>query len=131
MESKREEVLTMLKSKILATLKWSASYVGKSDMTAGNEYIIRLKRNNFSCATKYHTNINDTLCIDDIMYCLLSDSNAYEFSRDEHEFMREFGYKSLNEAIKAYNACRKTYMQLRELFTQAELNALNAELANH
>ena len=121
----------MRKEKILSSLKWSASLVGKSHMTAGNEYNIRLSRNGFACVVKYHTNINDTLCLDDIMYCLILDSDCYEFSKDEYDFARSYGYEDIHEAKRLYKACKTTYMRLRELFTEAEINALRTALADN
>lgn len=120
----------MLKSKILSTLKWGAICEGKSHMTAGNEYEIRMRRNKFTCYFKYHTNINDTLSLDEIMYCLILDSDCYEFARDEYEFAREYGYDDLAEARRIYKACNATYNKLRKLFSEAEINALRSELAD-
>lgn len=117
----------MLK-RILKTLKFEAVRVGDSKMTRGGEYDITLKRKGFKFITKYHANIYDNVNIEDVLYCLILDSDCWESSENVHDFARSYGYEDYDKACKAYHDCKTTYMRLREIFTESEINALRAEL---
>ena len=70
-----------------------------------------------------------------IIYCILSDADCYNYSRDFRDFCNEFGYeeykedrygnyKENTEAKKAFNACKKSYEAINRLFTGEQLEQL-------
>lgn len=70
-----------LKQQLYDGIQIKATLVGKSQMTSGNEYKIRLEHNGKFALLPYHTNINDIVDKQDIVECLLLDSEAYEIVR--------------------------------------------------
>ena len=112
---------------LLSRIKFSRSYVRKSSMTSGNEYNIFISYNGHWAWFTFHDNHENKSTLRDWLYCLVLDMNAYEFSRDEWEFAREYGYsyEDMSKARKAYRACEKTAEKLHRLFTEAELDILS------
>ena len=94
----------------------------------------------------------------DALNSILLDANAYEQSRDEKEFLNEFGYDefdlynyyqngytfadmygfaadkdvdTLKAGLKAYKECERTYNALNRIFTSEELDELHEEFAEY
>ena len=64
----------------------------------------------YQCNPKYNR-INK----DDLLYSIISDAMAYEYSDDDIDtFANEYGYESVKECLKAFNACKKIYNNLVE-----------------
>ena len=110
---------------LLSRIKFSRSYVRKSKMTSGNEYKIFISYNGHWAWFTFHDNFENKSTLKDWLYCLVLDMNSYEFSRDEYEFAREYGYDDMSEARKIYRACEKTAEKLHKLFNDSELEILN------
>ena len=64
----------------------------------------------------------------DCMECLISDMYAYDDSRDMLDFVNEYGYTTETGAKEAWKACKKTSKALHRLFSDEELEQLQAEL---
>lgn len=89
---------------------------------------------------------------------ILLDASDYEQSRDEKEFLNEFGYNvsdlyesykngmgfsmmynyyakkdvdTLKAGLKAYRGCKETYYALNRIFTSEELDELHEEFAEY
>lgn len=63
----------------------------------------------------------------DIIECVISDAQAYEYTQDIDDFAIEFGYEKIKDCINAYGLCKKTYNDLHRLFTKKELEILESE----
>jgi len=60
----------------------------------------------------------------DVLDCLLLDASSFENSRTVGEFCREYGYEDIDKGISAYEACKKTSQDLRNILSSSELDAL-------
>ena len=94
----------------------------------------------------------------DVLNSILLDARCFEQSRDEKEFLDEFGYDefdlyesykrgmgfsmmygccaktdvdNLKAGLKAYKKCERTYNALNRIFTSEELDELNQEFAEY
>ena len=68
----------------------------------------------------------------DVMYCLITDMNAYEsYKNDPKEFCYAFGYENERIGLRAYNACKTNSIKMRYLFDVDELNELQKEFENY
>ena len=67
----------------------------------------------------------------DVMYCLLSDANAYNTCEDIDDFQANFGYEKASELLKAYNGCKEVSEGLKRLFTEEELEELQEEFQDY
>ena len=96
----------------------------------------------YDCVIKYGTNGKpyrfDYQCnpdhelpnIKDVMYSLLSDAMAYDEADNIFDFCDDLGYDCIDnydEAIKIYNACKKTSIALHNMFTDAEIQSIETE----
>ena len=95
---------------------------------------------------------------DDVLNSILLDASTYEQSRDEKDFLNEFGYNefdlytyykngysfaamrgfaadkdvdNLKAGLKAYKECERTYNALNRIFTSNELDELHKEFAEY
>lgn len=91
-------------------------------------YNVRLDYNNKSYFTEYQT--AQEIDKNDIIYCVLSDAQCYEYTRNIDEFMQEFGYNNgkISEGIKAFEGCKKAFEELSKMFTNSEIEKLHEEL---
>ena len=114
-------------------------------------------RFNFFDSVRAYCN-NERLKKDDALYSVLMDSMAYDSCRDEKDFLNEFGYDefdlynyyrdgysisdlyefaakddvlSLDKGLKAYKGCKSASIALHDMFTNDELNELQAEFAEY
>ena len=109
-------------------------------------YYLELKYNNKSYRFSFHDSIynynhNKELNKLDTIYAVLMDSNSYEYARDFSNFCKEFGYDEYVEtqygiienrkARKVYEACKKTYEVLHEIFSDDELDQLRDEFQDY
>jgi hypothetical protein len=68
----------------------------------------------------------------DVMYCLISDMNAYEsYENDPKGFCDAFGYEYDKNGLKVYNGCKTNSLKMRYLFNVDELNKLQEEFENY
>ena len=74
---------------------------------------------------------NEELNFKDVMYCLLSDADAYNSCRDIDDFQANFGYEKASELLKAYNGCKETAEAFNEIFTEEELEELHEEFQDY
>lgn len=117
-----------LKQQLYDGIQIKATLVGKSQMTSGNEYKIRLEHNGKFVVLPYHTNINDIVDKQDIVECLLIESEAYENTMDVTDFADTFGYADYIKAKKAYQGCKKQSERLRKLFDDNEIAILQESI---
>ena len=105
-------------------------YIGSSKMTTGNLYEIYLLHNKTYKSIKFlyndnYINICDPL---NILYCLLSDANAYEETKNFYDFVCMFGYNEnankLEEGKKAFEGCKENYKKLNKLLKKEEQEKL-------
>ena len=77
-----------------------------------------------------------------ILYCTLSDARCYDDTRNFKDFCDEFGYDEWEEnrygdiienkqALRAYNACQRTYEALHRLFTSEQIEQLEEVFQNY
>ena len=152
-----------MKNKIKITIKSSA--VKPSPFAKGNhkEYKLTLSYKGEEFNFTFHDSVynwqnNKKLNKDDALNSILLDADAYAQSRDEKEFLDEFGYDefdlynyykngytfadmhgfaadkdvdTLKAGLKAYKECEKTYNALNRIFTSEELDELHEEFAEY
>ena len=152
-----------MKDKVKITIKSSA--VKPSPFAKGmhKEYKLALSYKggeyNFTFHDSvYHYEKNIKLDKMDAFNRVLLDASAYAQTRDEKEFLNEFGYDELNlyesykrgmgfsmmyecyskkdvdnlrAGLKAYRECEKTYNALNRIFTSSELDELHEEFAEY
>ena len=152
-----------MKEQIKIIIKSSA--VKPSPFTKGmhKEYKLKLSYKGNEYNFIYHDSVynwqnNKKLNKDDAIYSLLMDASAYEQSRDEKEFLNDFGYDefdlynyykegysfsdmygfavdedvdNLRKGLKAYKECEKTYNAFESMFTSDELSQLYTEFENY
>ena len=114
-------------NRLLSMIKFSRTYVRKSPMCSGNEYKIFISYKGHWAWFTFHDNFENKSTLKDWLYCLILDMNAYEFSRDEYDFARNYGYadEDISKARKAYRACEKTAEKLHKIFSEQELDLLS------
>ena len=118
--------------RILNKITYKKTYLHKSTLTSGNAYRITLNYKNNTIWFIYNDNIYNKSTLNDFIYCLLLDSQAYEINKGNvFEFMREFGYNDTHEAKRIYNACEKQSERLHKLFTNEEIQQLNKHFENY
>lgn len=114
---------------MLEQIKTTKTYIGKSNMTSGNEYRVTLTYKGKTIWFNFHDNIYNKSSKNDFIDCLLRDAWGYDDNRDLYEFMENFGYKTMTERVKkAYFGCKKQYERVNKLFTEAEQELLQTEL---
>ena len=152
-----------MKEQIKITIK--SSVVKPSPFTKGNhrEYKLTLSYKGEEFNFTFHDSVYNyekkiKLNKDDALNCVLLDARAYEQSRDEKDFLNEFGYDefdlynyyqngytfadmygfaadkdvdTLKAGLKAYKACEKSYNALNRIFTSEELDELHEEFAEY
>lgn len=117
-------------------VEMSYEYVGKSDMTAGNHYVVTLERNGNSMTCDYHTNIYDELHVSEIIECLLMDRMTMKCMYPNYwtvdHFRWEYGYsedhKSDEELKTIMETIEKNSKDLETLFTEEELETIKNDL---
>ena len=125
------ENLTQTQKTLLSEVNASKTYIGKSDCTSGNAYRVTLTRNGVKVGFIFNDNIYNESDKNDFIYSLLSDSQAYESTRDLADFMNEFGYTDDTQAKKIYDACKKQSERLHKLFTNKEIETLEKIFENY
>ena len=152
-----------MKNKVKITIKESG--VTPSPFTKGmhKEYKLTLSYKGEEFNFTFHDSVYNyekkiKLNKMDALNSILLDANAYEQSRDEKEFLNEFGYDvsdlyedykngmglsmmydcyakkdvdNLRAGLKAYRACEETYNALNRIFTSSELDELHEEFAEY
>ena len=113
---------------IIEKIRTTKSYKGKSEMTSGNAYTVRVYYNGKYCQMVFHDNIYNKSDKNDFIYCLLMDADAYNNSRDLDDFADEFGYENIHECTAAYKACKAQAEKVKRLFTEQEVEELRNEL---
>ena len=113
---------------MLEKIKSTKSYIGKSEMTSGNEYRVTLTYNGKTIWFNFHDNVYNKSNKNDFVYALLSDAQAYEYARDINDFKDEFCYSDYNTAKRVYNGCKKQYERLNKLFSDDEICEIDNEL---
>ena len=146
-------------------IKINESAVTPSPFTKGmhKEYKLTLSYNGEEFNFTFHDSVYSyekkiKLNKMDALNSILLDASAYEQSRDEKDFLNEFGYDefdlyesykrgmgfsmmygfaakkdvdNLKAGLKAYKKCERTYNALNRIFTSAELDELNQEFAEY
>ena len=118
---------------LLDSVKASKTNRGKSKMTAGDKYEIKMSHNDKTIYFVFNDNINNNSDKKDWIYALLVAADAYESTRTSthlYDFCREFGYDYNNkeertEADRVLTACAKNADKLQKIFTSAELKMLH------
>lgn len=125
------EGLTQEQESLLNEIRTTKTYIGKSDCTSGNAYRVTMTRNGVKIGFIFNDNIYNESDKNDFIYSLLSDSQAYESTRDLTDFMNEFGYTDARQAQKVYNACKKQSERLHKLFNTTEIETLEKIFENY
>lgn len=107
--------------------------LGQSAMTSGNAYKITLRYNNKHNITFiYNDNYKNDSGLNDFIYAITMDAEAYANAKSEYDFICEYGYNdgnadSLKKGFDAFKACKKMYYKfiklgiiLNELFEDFE-----------
>lgn len=125
---------------IVPDLKMTVTRNSKIDgrMGCGLGYNVKLQVFNRSYNTVFNNSQVEGRKIpnpEGILYCTLSDARCYDDTRNFKDFCDEFGYDEWGEtrygeicenkqALRAYNACQRTYEALHRLFTSEQIEQL-------
>lgn len=138
--SKNAQGFFKLVSNLCSDLRMSVTRDHSIDgrMKCGDGYRVTFKRNGHSFRTqfnnsRYNSEKGILPDIQDILYCLLSDRDAYEFASDYSDFCSEFGYDEYNDygsrrnkdAVRAFNGCRKIAERINAMFSNEEIDKIN------
>ena len=107
-------------------------------MGCGLGYNVKLQVLNRSYNTVFNNSKASGYDIPDpegIINCILVDARCYDDTRNFKDFCDEFGYDRYSEnrygdirenkqALRAYNACQRTYEALHRLFTSEQIEQL-------
>ena len=152
-----------MKNKVKITI--NESVVKPSPFTKGmhKEYKLTLSYKGEEFNFTFHDSVYSyekkiKLNKDDALNSILLDASAYEQSRNEKDFLNNFGYNvsdlynyykdgytfadmyafaatkdvdTLKAGLKAYKECEKTYNALNRIFTSSELDELHEEFAEY
>ena len=128
--------------KVIPTLQIKYTRKPKADgrMGCGLGYTVTVKGSHGTYTTTYTITYNNSKPAGyetpdkmDILYCVLSDANCYEYTQDLKDFCLEFGYNEpdefgyksrMTDGRKAYNACKRAHKRLNEIFTKTEIEKL-------
>ena len=113
---------------MLEKIRTTKSYKGKSEMTSGNAYTVRVYYNGKYCQMTFHDNYENKSDKNDFVYCLLSDADAYNNTMGLDDFADLFGYYDIKKCVKAYNCCKRQAEKVKRLFTEEEVEHLWEEL---
>ena len=113
---------------ILEKIRTTKTYQGKSEMTSGNAYKVRIYYNGKYCQMVFHDNYQNKSDKNDFLYSLLMDADAYNNTMDLDDFASAYGYEKNSECIRAYKACKAQAKKVERLFTEEEVEAIYAEL---
>lgn len=108
---------------LLDSVKTTKANRGKSKLTAGDSYEIKMTHNNKTIYFVYNDNIHNKGGKNDFLLALLLDAEAYE-SNTPSTFAWSFGYEDTKEALKIYDACEKNAKKLHAIFTDTEIEEL-------
>lgn len=124
--------------KVIPTLQVKATRKPEADgrMGCGLGYTVTVKGSHGTYTTTYNNSISAEHRTPDkvnILYCVLSDANCYEYTQDLKDFCLEFGYNEpdefgykskMTDGRKAFNACKRAHKRLNEIFTKTEIEKL-------
>ena len=115
---------------LLDSVKASKTNKGKSKLTAGDKYEIKMTHNGKTIYFVYNDNIYNKGDKNDFLYALLVDADAYESTKNTFHFCQAFGYDYNNKeertkADRILSACCINADKLQKLFTSAELEILH------
>lgn len=114
---------------ILEKIKAKKTYLKKSNMCSGDEFLITITYNNKKASFHYHDNYMNKGVKEDFLVALYNDALAYyEHENDFNGFMFEYGYEEPSKAKKVYDACKRQNDRLTKLFDEDELSQLVVEL---
>lgn len=116
---------------ILDKIKTTKSRLGKSEMTSGDKFKVKISYNGKSCYMVFNDNFENKSDKKDFIYSLWLDADAWINSKNLADFMSEFGYDDKKQASKIYNACEKQAQKFNKLFTQKEQNEIRELLADY
>lgn len=115
---------------LLESVKTTKTNKGKSKLTAGDKYEIKMTHNGKTIYFVYNDNIYNKGDKNDFLFALLTDAEAYE-SNTPSTFAWSFGYEDTNEALRVYDACEINAKKLHTIFTDAEIKELETIFENY
>ena len=124
--------------KVIPTLEVKAIRKPQADgrMGCGLGYTVTVKGSHGMYRTTYNNSKaagHETPDKVNILYCVLSDANCYEYTQNLKDFCLEFGYSEKNkfgeqpkmkDGLKAYEECKRAYKWLNIIFTKTEIEKL-------
>ena len=127
--------------KVVPNLKIHVTRNGKIDgrMGCGLGYNVKLQINGKQYSSVYNNSVANGYGIpevEDILYCILSDTHCYESTGSFEDFCDEFGYDRYaenhygyyvvnKEAMRIFNTLEKTYNAMNRLFTPEQIEQLD------
>ena len=106
-------------------IKVTKTFRRKSEMCSGDAFLVTVTYNGKSCRFMFHDNYRNESSKEEILYCLLSDAEAFDYSLNYGDFAYVYGYKLCTKARKAYNGCKRQSERLHKLFTDEEIALLS------
>lgn len=130
MTSPLMEKISELNPKFTISAHREPALDGRNNLGAG--YIIVISDGKAYFTTEFNNsraNGEKQLAAEDVLGCIVSDAMSYEYSKDIDDFYNEFGYSSISEALKVYDACKRTATALQAMFPGNKLEKVS-ELLN-
>lgn len=114
---------------LIEQIKSTKSNQGKSQMTSGNKYQVRLSYNGKSISMVFNDNYLNKSTTKDFLWALMIDAQSYENNPFYMDFCKEFGYDDVYEckAKKAFKGCQNASIKIHKLFTEEEIEQLYNE----
>ena len=127
-QKSKKQVLTKgdLFMNILEKIKTTKTRLGKSEMTFGDKFKIKITYNGKSCDMTFHDNFENKSDKNDFIYSMLLDADV-----NLADFMANYGYENEKKAKAIYNACRIQARKVNKLFTEEEQEELQGLLADY
>ena len=113
---------------IIDKIKITKKLLGKSNITEGNKYLIKISYNGKNCYMIYNDNYKNDSTKKDILFAFVSDARVFADYGDNLDYFAScFGYNDYNEARQVYFGCKrqlKKYNRLFDFMEQEELEDL-------
>jgi len=112
------------KNRRTSTIWSDTHYAYTITVTCGND---SYKTTFHDSPMNYNHGVKVTMgMLDDALYCLLSDYDAYDSNPTYRDFAISFGYEDEKEGMKAYKTCKAAYDGLSAMFSRSDLSELNS-----
>lgn len=117
-----------MKNEILNELTYRVERIGKSDMTAGDEFKITLQRGDKEITFPYHDNIYNNSTLENYVQALIADKQYYDeidWRRPKDDIIKELGFsEQYDYAEGLLDELKENADKVNYMFTEEEQKEL-------